>query len=252
MCGRDGPVRGIRSDGVGFRPGGRYGPTGDASGSDRKVFGWPAVPAEREPVYRRADAAGSGVGHPVETFLPVQRGCDCFSGRANAAAEKHGREGVGMEFKSIRKVTRFLDPRTGLSETRVESEVRLHPLTGRTSRVAHFSLRGASRPDPEELIAATRENCPFCPQAVERETPMFPPDLVPRGRLRRNEATVVPNLFPYDAYSALTIITKDHYVPLHAFTEERLSDTFGLPLVLFEIGACLRNLLTLDRRPAAG
>jgi len=142
-----------------------------------------------------------------------------------------------MEFKSTRKTTRFLDPRAGFAETRVESEVRLHPLTGRTSRVAHFSVRGASRPDPEGLIAATRENCPFCPEAIDRVTPMFPADLVPQGRLRRNEATVVPNLFPYDAYSALTIMTRDHYVPLSAFTQECLSDAFGLSLAFFEQAA---------------
>jgi len=139
-----------------------------------------------------------------------------------------------MEFKSIRKISRLLDPRAGFVETRVESEVRFHPLTGRTSRVAHFSLHGASRPDPGELIAATREKCPFCPQAVDRVTPMFPADIVPQGRLRRNEATVVPNLFPYDAYSALTIMTRDHYVPLSAFTEERLSDAFALSLAFLD------------------
>lgn len=139
-----------------------------------------------------------------------------------------------MEFKSLTKVTRFLDPREGFAERQVESEVRFHPLTGKTSRVAHFSVRGKARTDLGDLVEATRANCPFCPEVIDRVTPRFPADLIPEGRLHRNEATVVPNLFPYDVYSALTVMTRSHYVPLKAFTGEVISDAFELSLAFFE------------------
>ncbi len=142
-----------------------------------------------------------------------------------------------MEFGRVKKSTRFLDPRTGFQEQRVESEVRSHPLTSKTSRVAHFSLREWPKPDLSELVKMTRENCPFCPQVIDRVTPLFPPDLIPEGRLRRGEATVIPNLFPYDVYSALTVMTTEHYVSLADFSAGQIVDAFQVSLAYFEKAA---------------
>jgi galactose-1-phosphate uridylyltransferase len=48
------------------------------------------------------------------------------------------------------------------------------------------------------------------------------------GRLIKGEATLIPNLFPYDIYSAVVIITDDHVVPLEKLSEKRVSDALSL------------------------
>ena len=44
----------------------------------------------------------------------------------------------------------------------------------------------------------------------------------------KGEATLVPNLFPYDVYSGVTIMANDHVVPLEKLTAKRVSDAFSV------------------------
>lgn len=82
-------------------------------------------------------------------------------------------------------------------------EVRQDPLTGASTRVAHFgSLRGEPRP-----VEAEEESvCPFCPPLVEEVTPRFPSSVLSEGQLVRGAARLFPNLNPYDEYSAVVTI----------------------------------------------
>ncbi len=72
-------------------------------------------------------------------------------------------------------------------------------------------------------------------------TPRFPDDVVPAGRCQRGEAVVFHNLAPYDAHSAVTVMSREPYVPLHGFTPRLLADAFG---------ACQEYFAQVQRRSA--
>ena len=55
---------------------------------------------------------------------------------------------------------------------------------------------------------------PVLPRCSSRTTPKFPERVLPEGRAERGEAVLIPNLFPYDVYSSVIIMTDDHVVPL--------------------------------------
>lgn len=142
---------------------------------------------------------------------------------------------MALEFKCIKKQTRFLDPRNNYQESFIESEIRFHPLTGKTARVAHFAtFQGFTKPDLTAMIEATKKTCPFCPETLEKVTPKFPPDMIPEGRIRVGEAVVIPNLSPYDKHSALTVMTTEHHIPLVEFTTEQLTNAFNASFGYFE------------------
>ena len=73
------------------------------------------------------------------------------------------------------------------------------------------------------LAANTRAGCPFCPEQVNRVTPRFAPEFLQDfdaagssaidGRLQRGEATLFPNLFPYDDISAIAVMSQAHTLP---------------------------------------
>jgi galactose-1-phosphate uridylyltransferase len=129
-----------------------------------------------------------------------------------------------IEFRAEKKRARLHDPRQGFALTEVESEVRFHPLTGESARICHFALKAAPPADLGDLIEKSRGPCPFCPDKVEAITPRFPEDLVPGGRLRRGEALLFPNLFPYDDLSAIAVLGREHFQPIDAIPPALVAD----------------------------
>lgn len=124
-----------------------------------------------------------------------------------------------MEFVRIPRLTRFLDPRQNYGETTIESEIRLDPLTQFSGRIAHFAAGPRPVVDLDALNQASLvHGCPFCPEMVSRVTPKFVPDIAPEGRFSEGEALVFPNLSPYDAHSAVTVISRAHLMRTHDFT----------------------------------
>jgi UDPglucose--hexose-1-phosphate uridylyltransferase len=132
-----------------------------------------------------------------------------------------------MNFIKVLKTSRFLDPAQGFSETERYSEVRVDPLTGRTSRILDFPIREVVRADVSSDVEMSRRFCPFCPDVVEDVTPKFHPDLVSRERYAKGEALCVPNVFPYDENGAVCIICREHYLPLSSFTDRILEDSLA-------------------------
>jgi galactose-1-phosphate uridylyltransferase len=59
-------------------------------------------------------------------------------------------------------------------------------------------------------------------------TPKFGPDLIPEGRLFEGEATLVPNLMPYDEHSAVCILTRAHVVMIDELLSSTLKSGFLL------------------------
>ena len=134
-----------------------------------------------------------------------------------------------IRFQIFESESTFLHPRTGFNPTTERFEVRIDPLTGRSGHFSHF---GAIKPQKLNLEAYSTPEvkgfCPFCLENRDRVTPKFSDDVAAGGRLVRNEACLIPNLFPYDIHSGVLIMTDPHVVPLDGLSEERLFDAFLL------------------------
>ena len=133
-----------------------------------------------------------------------------------------------LEFRATRKRTRIHDPRHDFALTEIESEVRYDPLTGDSARICHFAYPKRELPDLSSMVEATQAACPFCPESVERVTPRYPEELLPGGRLRRGEALLVPNLFPYDDVSAIVSMSRAHFLPMDAMPMDIVADAMKL------------------------
>jgi UDPglucose--hexose-1-phosphate uridylyltransferase len=120
-----------------------------------------------------------------------------------------------IPFRIAESESAFLDPRKNFEPTAERFQVRFDPLTGRSGHFSHF---GAIKPQvlPLERYStqAIKGFCPFCLENREKVTPKFVAEIVPERRLQKNQAFLVPNLFPYDVYSGVMIMTDEHVVPL--------------------------------------
>jgi galactose-1-phosphate uridylyltransferase len=135
-----------------------------------------------------------------------------------------------------------MNPFKDFSLDEIPFEVRYDPLTGQSTRIFDLPYRPIERPDFDELVRKSREmNCPFCPESLEKATPLYPEDLVPEGRIRVGEACIVPNLLPLDRYTGVCVISHDHYIALKDFTPEKILDAFRALLAL------IRQIAERDR-----
>lgn len=133
-----------------------------------------------------------------------------------------------IRFRSTRKLAWLHDPRRNFELAGIESEVRFDPLTGDSSRVCHFAFPKRELPDLTALAQRTREGCPFCPENVERVTPRYPEELIAGGRMKRGEAVLAPNLFPYDDVSAIIVMSREHWLPTDRFPPGLIADALIL------------------------
>ena len=162
-----------------------------------------------------------------------------------------------MEFRSITKNAVFMDSFNNFKETVRPTEIRIDPLSGRTSRIIYFPVTLPPPPDQSQLAEFTKQFCPFCRPAVFERTPKFPEDLIPEGRITRNSAVVFPNAFPYDAHSAVAVVTEDHYVKLDAFSHSELTDGILIGIdylrrISARFPACIYLSINMNYMPPAG
>jgi galactose-1-phosphate uridylyltransferase len=132
-----------------------------------------------------------------------------------------------MKFVSIKKDAVFYDPFNEFKETSRTTDIRIDPLTGKTSRIIYFPVTLPPPPDPTPLAEMTKPFCPFCKPGVYEKTPRFPEEIVPGGRIERGDAIIFPNAFPYDAHSAVTVVGDAHYTPIDAFRPETFANALG-------------------------
>lgn len=139
------------------------------------------------------------------------------------------------------------DPGNGFRPVVREVEVRVDPLTGRTTRLIQTSMRTLTRPDVESLVAeSVRRGCFFCPGALATSTPRWPAALAPEGKIGVGEAVAFPNLFPFDQYSGVVVMGAQHHVPMEAFSAETLANGFVAAATL------LRRVAQTDREALYG
>ena len=109
-------------------------------------------------------------------------------------------------------------------------EIRKNPITGRTSRIAfsriHEKETGISRLPPPPPDAENTENCPFCAPQVYDKTPRLRAEISKKGRLKKGESLLFPNLFPYGAYSAVSLFDNKHFVEIGKASLESYRDCF--------------------------
>jgi galactose-1-phosphate uridylyltransferase len=91
------------------------------------------------------------------------------------------------------------------------------------------------KPDVEGIVRQARSGFnPFAADNREQATPRFLEEDLPEGRLSVGEATVIPNLFPRDRFSAVTILSEADYIPLTGFTQETLENGFVADLTYLQ------------------
>ena len=138
-----------------------------------------------------------------------------------------------MKFEVIKKETVMRNPQKDLEERRIKCEIRIDPLTGRSARICHFMKLMWEKPDLEAFAAGTEAWCPFCADRVLEVTPCFPEDLIPEGRMQKDDMVIFPNIAPYDSISALATFGARHYIPMTAFSSAHMAAVFGFALDFF-------------------
>jgi UDPglucose--hexose-1-phosphate uridylyltransferase len=134
-----------------------------------------------------------------------------------------------VELRRERFVAEFLDPRNGFERSHVSLEIRWDPVTGHSCRLLPAdSFPPPGRHELEQLAEQTREGCPFCGPKIERETPLFPPELWPDGRIRRGEALLFPNLVPYAKWSSVSVYSPErHLLPIAELAPSLIADNLA-------------------------
>jgi UDPglucose--hexose-1-phosphate uridylyltransferase len=143
-----------------------------------------------------------------------------------------------IEFRAYKQVFCFYDPTQNFEPTERVTEIRQDPLTERTSHILDIQFQ-AEKPDVEEIVKQARSGFnPFAADTREQATPRFLEGDVPEGRLAVGEAVVIPNLFPRDRFSAVTILSDADYIPLTGFTQQVLDDAFSVDIAYLK---CTRD-----------
>lgn len=165
-----------------------------------------------------------------------------------------------LKFKRQTITARLVEP-SGLAVER-PIEIRTHPITGRTSRIAYSRINekeAGAEALPEPPPEATRiSTCPFCRPQITALTPRLHPDLSPdEDRLVQGESVLFPNLFPYGAYSAVSLFNNDHFVEIGMATASSYTDCFinchnYLVRVLNKDPQAVYMAITQNHLPSAG
>lgn len=164
---------------------------------------------------------------------------------------------LSFEKKDI--FAKFISPSGELAEKRIE--IRVNPVSGRTCRIA-FGRGAEKEPGTETLPlpppnSGDTANCPFCKPQVMSKTPGIHPGIFPEGRLCYNNSILFPNLFPYGAYSAVSLFDNQHFAEIGTASASSYADCFiNCRNYLGRILACdseaVYMAITQNHLPSAG
>ena len=134
---------------------------------------------------------------------------------------------MSIEFRKINEKMRFMNPFKDFSLDEIPLEIRYDPLTGQTTRIFNLPYKPIEKPDFEALIKKTKGmTCPFCPEAIEKSTTLYPKEIIPEGRVRIGEACLFPNLLPLDRYTGVCVMSGKHFIAIHEFTPGIMKNAF--------------------------
>ena len=115
------------------------------------------------------------------------------------------------------------------AQTTVRVELRRDPLSGEQGRItARRPIRRPSRDAAALPPLPPADGCPLCRANIDRLTPELDAQVFAEPRLRRGEATIFPNLFPYGRWSAVLPFTRDHFVPIEGYAISQFTDALCL------------------------
>jgi len=117
------------------------------------------------------------------------------------------------------------------------------PLTKRTCRInvnrAKRPIQSSICPELGDIVTKSKAKCFFCPENIERTTPMFAEGMP--DRIKVGKACVFPNLFPFGGFHAVGVFSGDHFLEPAKFTPNLIEDC---------LKACLQYFgLVKDRHP---
>lgn len=164
-----------------------------------------------------------------------------------------------LRFESQTVAATLLDAQGKKIERTIE--VRTHPISGRKCRIT-FSRsleceRGTEALPPPPPDAERAHECPFCPANRQSFTPRVHPVLDKEGQLKQGTSTLFPNLFPYGAYSAVSLFDDRHFVEIGTAGRDSYADSFinctqYLKKVLEYDSEAKYMAITQNHLPAAG
>jgi len=135
---------------------------------------------------------------------------------------------ANIEFLKREEVSIFMDPNDGYTKKAIYFEVRKDPLTNHISRILPYRRKFSEIIIGSDKIEASKQACPFCPEKISSLTPKLPPEIAPEGRIKRGDAILIPNSFPYAKYNWLVIFSSEHFLSLEQFDLEKLTNAFLL------------------------
>ena len=164
-----------------------------------------------------------------------------------------------LSFESQAVTARFIDPEGKLVSR--EIQIRTHPITGRTCRIA-FSRLDESEPATETLPqpppdAANSSECPFCQKNLTERTPRLHPGLESGERKKVGRSVLFPNLFPYGRYSAVSLFDDQHFVEIGTASPQSYRDSLlncrGYLASILDIESdIIYTAITQNHLPSAG
>jgi UDPglucose--hexose-1-phosphate uridylyltransferase len=165
----------------------------------------------------------------------------------------------GLGFEQYSVTARLLAPSGELVERPIE--IRVNPVTGRTSRIARSRLNEKepgteTLPEPPPHVGQT-DRCPFCRPQLTSRTPCLNPALSPESRLVYGDSVLFPNLYPYGSYSAVSLFDDRHFVEIGtasaaSYANSLMNSRNYLALVLKHDPDAIYLAITQNHLPSAG
>jgi UDPglucose--hexose-1-phosphate uridylyltransferase len=168
-----------------------------------------------------------------------------------------------IRFESVTREAHFLNPLKKFERDSQTIEHRRDSLTGRRVIVLKGRMDYVRRYlESDEsainhLANSTQQDCPFCPDFVEKRAPKFIPEISPEGRIRVGEAVCFPSLFAHDDYNAISVPTRSHKVALNQMRPAMFVNAFKACIEYFRRIHAWRpevknNAIAMNFYPPAG
>lgn len=118
-----------------------------------------------------------------------------------------------IEFKklTVNKIEYRFDPLT-------KDECRINPARAKRIKQAESDV------NLNQIIERSKQRCAFCPEKIEKETPQFSKNICEKGRIRKGETIIFPNLNPFGEHHAVGVICKEHFLKPSEFDKKMLRD----------------------------